>query len=330
MKPLRVLVRFALSVLALVASAERAPAAPSLRLKAKLELGDVKGRIDHLAYDAGRGRLFVAELGNDSVSVIEIATRKVLRRLSVPGPQGIAFARAADALFVTSGADGSVSRFSGAELRREWRVLLGSDADNLRVDPAGARIVVGYGSGGLAVLDAATGATLQTVALPVHPESFQLAVAGPRAFVNLASAGEVAVADRTTGRLIARWPLPVRGNFPMALDEAAGRLFVVSREPPALLALDAHSGKLLGRSPTCGDADDVFLDSQRARAYVSCGEGAIDVFERRNGAFVPLERIASAKGARTALFVPELDRLLLAVRASGAAPAAVWIYQPEP
>ena len=130
--------------------------------------------------------------------------------------------------------------------------MLGSDADNLRVDAAGARVVVGYGSGGLAVLDAATGATLQSVALPVHPESFQLEVSGPRAFVNLADAGEVAVADRATGRLDARWPLPVRANFPMALEEGAGRLWIVSREPPALLVLDTRSGGLLGRKPTCG------------------------------------------------------------------------------
>jgi hypothetical protein len=208
--------------------------------------------------------------------------------------------------------------------------VLGSDADNLRVDPAGARIVVGYGNGGLAVLDAATGATLRDVTLPVHPESFQLEAEGQRVFVNLADTGEVAVADRATGRLAARWPLPVRGNFAMALAENAGRLWIVSREPPAFLTLDALTGKLLGRSPSCGDADDVFFDPQRARAYVICGEGAIEVFERRAGELVPLERIASAKGARTGLFVPELDRLLLAVRAGGGASAAIWIYRPEP
>jgi YVTN family beta-propeller protein len=328
MTPLRVLVRLALALPAL--SADRAPAEPSLRLEAKIELGDVKGRIDHLAFDVGRGRLFVAERGNDSVSVVDVAARKVLRRLSVREPQGVAFARAEDALFVTSGADGSVSRFSGDELKRDWRSELGSDADNLRVDPSGARVVVGYGNGGLAVLQAATGATLQSVALPVHPESFQLEAAGPRAFVNLAAAGEVAVADRATGRLIARWPLPVRGNFPMAFEESAGRLSIVSREPAALLTLDARTGRLLARSPTCGDADDVFLDAQRARAYVICGEGVIDVFERRAGELAPRERVASAQGARTALFVPELGRLLLAVRAHGAAPAAIWIYRPEP
>src|SRR5262245_8495752 len=33
----------------------------------KIPLGDVSGRIDHLAIDLARRRLFVAELGNDTV-----------------------------------------------------------------------------------------------------------------------------------------------------------------------------------------------------------------------------------------------------------------------
>jgi hypothetical protein len=35
-------------------------------------------------------------------------------------------------------------------------------------------------------------------------------------------------------------------------------------------------------------------------------------------------------GARTSLFVPELDRLYVAVRASGAEPAAIWVFKPTP
>src|SRR5262245_63425870 len=38
-----------------------------LQLEVKIPLGEVAGRIDHLAVDLSRQRLFVAELGNDSV-----------------------------------------------------------------------------------------------------------------------------------------------------------------------------------------------------------------------------------------------------------------------
>ena len=48
-----------------------APLLP-LILEAKIPLGDVSGRIDHMALDRARGRLFVAELGNDSLGVVDL------------------------------------------------------------------------------------------------------------------------------------------------------------------------------------------------------------------------------------------------------------------
>ena len=41
-----------------------------LQLEAKIPLGAVSGRIDHMAVDLERRRLFVAELDNDSVGVV--------------------------------------------------------------------------------------------------------------------------------------------------------------------------------------------------------------------------------------------------------------------
>jgi hypothetical protein len=44
-----------------IGATDKAP----LVLEAKIPLGAVEGRIDHMAFDAKRERLFVAELGND-------------------------------------------------------------------------------------------------------------------------------------------------------------------------------------------------------------------------------------------------------------------------
>jgi len=45
---------------------------PPLQLESKIPLGDVRGRIDHMAIDLPRQRLFVAELGNDSVGIVDL------------------------------------------------------------------------------------------------------------------------------------------------------------------------------------------------------------------------------------------------------------------
>jgi YVTN family beta-propeller protein len=59
-------------------------------LERKISLGEVRGRIDHLAIDLRRNRLFVAELENDSVGVVDLNANKVIHAITgLKGPQGV-------------------------------------------------------------------------------------------------------------------------------------------------------------------------------------------------------------------------------------------------
>jgi hypothetical protein len=53
-----------------------------LVLESKIPLADVKGRIDHLAVDATRQRLYVAELGNNSVGVVDLRSQHPAREIA--------------------------------------------------------------------------------------------------------------------------------------------------------------------------------------------------------------------------------------------------------
>jgi DNA-binding beta-propeller fold protein YncE len=319
-------------VLAACCAAPPAGAAePLLTVEAKIPLGAVKGRIDHLAVDVRRQRLFVAELGNGSLGVIDLKAGTVLKRITgLKEPQGVAYAPGPDFVYLASGGDGTVRCYRGEDLSPASEpIKLGEDADNVRIDGAD-RLVVGYGDGALAILEAASGRKLGEAKLPAHPESFQLERDGSRAFVNLPKARQVGVVDFGAGEQIAGWAVAdLGGNFPMALDEAAGRLFVAYREPATLVVFDTRTGAVAGRLRTVGDADDVFLDAQRHRIYVSGGEGAVAVVEARGDrGYAEINRVPTAAGARTSLFVPELDRLYVAARASRNEPAAVWVLRP--
>src|ERR1700693_1609008 len=114
-----------------------------LQLEAKIPLGEVRGRIDHMAIDLARQRLFVAELGNDSVSVVDLKDRKGLRRLSgLKGPQGVGYVASTDTLYVANAGDGSLRLLRGENYADEARINLGDDADNIRVDDATLRVIV--------------------------------------------------------------------------------------------------------------------------------------------------------------------------------------------
>jgi hypothetical protein len=139
----------------------------------------------------------------------------------------------------------------------------------------------------------------------------------------------IAVADLTSSKVIAVWPVGgASANFPMAVDNDSNRVLVVFRNPPKLGVFDKRDGSIIRMADACGDADDVFIDAKRHRIYVSCGAGVIDIFDAQS--YEQLSRIPTVSGARTSLFVPEFDRLFLAVRAASGNPAGIWVFRPEP
>jgi len=325
--------RTALSVSAALAylaftTPSRADNAPLLVLEAKIPLGPVSGRIDHMAIDLARQRLFVAELGNDSLGVVDLAAGKLLQTVTgLNEPQGVGYEKSSDTIYVANARDGSVRLLAGATLSPAGRLDLGSDADNIRID-AGGEVVIGHSDGTLTVIEAASRKRLTDIALAAHPEGFQLG--SRQIFVNTPDARAIAVIDRATQKQTGTWHVPnARSNFPMALDRDGSRVLVVFRSPPLLVTLDAADGRVISRVPVCGDADDLFADVKRQLIYVSCGEGVIDIFTA-DDTTVRRGRVATASGARTSLLVPELDRLYLAVRASGGEPAAIWVLRPLP
>jgi DNA-binding beta-propeller fold protein YncE len=165
-------------------------------LETKIPLGEVSGRIDHLAIDLRRQRLFVAELGNNSLGVVDLAAGKVIRRIEgLNEPQGVVYVPFTDSVYVTNGGDGSVRVLGGEDLTPIGRIELGGDADNVRVDAKRHRVLVGYGKGALAVIDPAPRTKTADFHLKGHPESFQIDETGTQVFVNVPDAREIAVVD---------------------------------------------------------------------------------------------------------------------------------------
>ena len=240
---------------------------------------------------------------------------------------------AVDVLAVASAGDGSVRLYHGDDLSPAGSVNLGDDADNIRLDARTGTFVVGYGNGGLAVIDPAKAALVKRIPLQAHPEGFQLDPERRRAFVNVPDAHQIAVVDLEAGRQTGSWQMPdLRANFPMALDAARGLAAVVFRNPARLVMFDANTGKPISTLAACGDADDVFFDSRRRRVYVTCGAGSVDAWQEDGTGYRRLEPLKTASGARTSLFVPDLDRLFVAARAGFfgmGSDAAILVVRPQ-
>ena len=300
-----------------------------LQLEREIPLPGVEGRIDHFSADVQGKRLFIAALENGTVEVLDI--RKGERSTEIKGlsePQGVFYSSENNELYVASGGDGTLRTYDGTTLMLRQTLEFGADADNIRYDRHSRQILVGFGSGGLGLVDA-KGQKVATISLNSHPESFELEEGGSRIFVNVPKEFAVAVVDRTKHKVVAKWGLDQTfANYPMALDEANKRLFVGCRLPARLVVLNTDSGQVVAKLPVVGDTDDVYFDLTRRFVYVIGGGGAVDVFQMSDSNhYEHAGRTNTASGARTGLFVPDLDRLFVAAPHRGSQAAKVFVYE---
>jgi DNA-binding beta-propeller fold protein YncE len=309
-----------------VHAAENTSALQEMR---RIPLSGVEGRIDHFAFDAPGARLFVCALGNNTVEVIDL--RRGERVHSIPqagSPQGVGYAPELNRLFVANDRNGVCNVYDGKSLAKIAEVNLGGDADNVRYDAVRHQFLVGFGGGGIAVIDPANAKQVGSIALPAHPEGFVYENHGPRLFVNIPNRGCVSVIDRDQSKVVGTWKTDFAlQNFPIALDEVNHRLFIGCRTPSKLIVLNTDSGNVVGKVEISGDPDDLFYDTKRHRIYAICGAGKIDVIEQSNADTYKLgPRVDTAAGARTGLFVPDLDTLFVAVPHRGAQAAEIRAY----
>jgi DNA-binding beta-propeller fold protein YncE len=303
-----------------------------LKLKQTIPLSGVEGRIDHFAFDPAGDRLFVCALGNNTVEVVDLRKGERLRSITGLGaPQGVAYVPELDRVFVANDKGGICRIYDGKSFKTVGELNFEDDADNVRYDEATKKIYIGFGSGGIAVVNAPDGKQVGSIKLNAHPEAFQLEKNGSRIFVNVPNSRHVAVVDRDKGEVVARWKTDLAfANFPMALDEADHRLFVGCRLPSRLVVLNTDSGDVVAKRNISGDCDDLFYDAKRHRVYAICGAGKIDVIDQIDpNTYRVSTTIGTADSARTGIFVSQLDVLFVAVPHRGSQQAEVRCYQIE-
>lgn len=301
----------------------------SLSLVASITLPGVNGRIDHLAFDPYSQRIFVAAFGNNSLEVIDLKDNKFIHSIQhLHQPQGVIYIPESNTIFVANGNNGVCDVFNANNFQKITSIQLPGDADNVRYDSINKKIYVGYGDGGITIIDAVTYKQVGDVKLQGHPESFQLDITAKKIFVNVPDKQQVEIIDLDKQIVIARWKLTAaKSNFPMSLDTANHRLFIGCRHPAKLLVLDTDSGKLIAAVDTDSDVDDIFYNQKNSNIYLSCGDGYIDIVNQQNAnAYQLVEKITSHSGARTSLFIPQLNRLIVASPNSFSYTATLLVY----
>jgi DNA-binding beta-propeller fold protein YncE len=291
-------------------------------------LPNVKGRIDHLDVDKKEGVVYVAALGNNTLEAVDLLHGKVLHSIAgLDEPQGVGYIPQQHEIFVANGGSGQCDFYNASTYEKITSLKLSSDADDVRYDSIEKKVYVGYGEGGIAIIDAVSHKQVGDIELPAHPEGFQLDKALNRLYVNVPDAHLIAVIDLEKQQVVERWKTVGSANFPMAIDTTNHVLFVGYRRPAQFSALDGRSGKILATEETVGDMDDLYFDPPTRQVMVSGGGGAVEVFQQEGNGYHKVAHLPTRNGARTSLLIPSLRLFVLAERAADGKKADLLIYK---
>ena len=303
---------------------------PDFHLIKTIPLPHVSGRIDHLSIDLKNHRLFISALGYNSVIVLDLKKEKIIHRISwLEHPQGVLYIPKLNKLFISTAGDGKLFVYNAANYQLEKTIDFGDDADNLRYDSVSGIVYVGYGSGGLGLVNAKNNRLIKKIPLDGHPEAFSINRQDSLVYVNIPDARELATISLKTGKVINKTSFISNfGNFPMDIDPVHHRLFVGYRFPPRLKVLNSRTMKIITTLKIDRDADDIYYDAQKKQIYISCGGGYLEVIRQETPDTYKLQdRIKTAEGARTSLYVPQQKYFYLAVPKSEHNSAQIRIYQ---
>jgi hypothetical protein len=300
-----------------------------LKLQKEIRLPNVKGRIDHMTINLKSNVIYVAALGNNTIEVIDLNKGALIKSIEgVDEPQGIAYLPEQNEIAVASGGNGDCVFFNASTYHKVATVHLQGDADNIRFDGTEKKMYVGYGSGGIAIIDVGAHKQISNVKLSAHPESFQLDKKRNKLYVNLPDAHSIAVVDLKSFTVTDTWKISkYKANFAMTLDTAHNLIFVGFRRPAVLVGYNATTGSQVSTNEMVDDVDDVFYYADKEAILASGGGGSINIFKKENNdTYKKVANIPTRAGARTSLLVPSLRTYIVAERSEGSKDATLAIY----
>ncbi|PYU84181.1 MAG: hypothetical protein DMG50_05615 [Acidobacteria bacterium] len=311
----------------------------ALKLVQTIPLPNLKGRIDHMDVDVKGKRLFVSGLENGSVEVVDLQAGKWTR--SIPGlqkPQGIADVPSLNKVFVASGDDGMLRVFRGDTLELLDSIKLGLGANRVTYDARKKLLYVGYGGknyGEVGIIDARKDKKLYDIRVAAHPAEILLDKPGKRLFVLVPVANKIQVIDTKTREVTTTWPVSSERPGDAAYDESTQRLFLGTRTPPQMIAMDTKTGAEVANLPTVDGMDGVYFDTTRKRIYISGGRGFdagyVYAYQQKGAnSYGIASKIPTKPGAGTSFWSPELNRYYVAAPTYDNDLAAVLVFEPQP
>ncbi len=299
---------------------------PPLKLVATTPLPDFTGDFDHFAVDLKGKRLFLTAEDHKTVEVFDLEGKRIHSITGFGQPHAAVVLSDGNIIVTDGDGFGSVALINGKDYTTMSTIKLPNGVDGAVFNPVNQYYYVESGSDEptakthvINIIDSKAFKLVGEITLPGnHSEAMAIDKAGKKMYINLAGADQVGVVDLDARKLIAQWPIPdAETANALVLDEPNHRVFIATRKPAKFFVYDTDTGKVVTTLPTAEMHDDMWFDTARKRIYVTGTETTAVMEQRDADHYSRVTDVPTGYRAKTSIYVPELNRLYIAVSGKG-------------
>lgn len=270
------------------------------------------GGWDYVQIDSAARRLYISH--STQVEVLNPDSGEVIGTIpDTPGVHGIAIASEFKHGFTSNGREDKVSMFDPATLKLIKKIDVGKGPDGIYYDPGSKRVFTcNHGSDDITAIDASTGAVAGSVKVGGGGEQMVTGKDG-LLYVNIEDTAEVVVIDPKGLTVKNRFPIGVaKTPTGLAYDAKTNRLFIMCRNEPKMVVMDAANGKVVTSLPIGGGTDYAAFDPDSKMIFASCGDGTLNIFHEKSANEIEdAGAVKTQQSAKTMAFDPKTKKIYL-------------------
>ena len=276
-----------------VATPSEILAAGALPLKVLTDIPLTGGttRLDYQSLDSASGRLYIAHLGSDLMTVFDVNKQTIVGDVKdLKRVHGVLAVPELHRVYASATGTNELAVIDDQTLQIVARVPAGDYPDGVAYASKANKIYVSDLHGKTdTVIDAKTHQVLTTIALGGGAGNSQYDPVSDRIFVTVDGREELAEIDPTTDQVVARYPLTgCKGSHGLLIDSENHLAFAACEENSKLVVFDLQSKKVTATLAVGADPDVLAFDSGLHRLYVSAESGNIAIFDERDKSLVKI------------------------------------------
>ena len=291
-----------------------ANAQPSLPLRVLTDIPLTGGatRFDYQSLDSSSGRLYIAHLGSDLMTVFDVNKQTVVGDvIDLKHVHGVLAVPALHCIYASATGTNELAVIDDQTLSILARVPAGDYPDGIAYASKANKIYVSDLHGKTdTVIDAKTNQRVTTIALGGGAGNSQYDSGADRIFVTVDGREELAEIDPNTDQIVGRYPLAgCKGSHGLLIDSEHHLAFAACEDNSKLVVFDLETKKATATLAVGADPDVLAFDPGLRRLYVSAESGVISIFDEHDRSLQKVGEGLFAPNAHSVAVDPSTHRV---------------------